>query len=247
MSSLRAALVHFYDVPWNLYRSPGTPPTLQPETVARSMRETLLKQLIDDSDDAPRPYNELSECTVDPISVQIGKNIFSGVAVSAEFDRGPPFRFIHYNNAAKEVSLLLVRGSLGSQSLTDSFFERVGISGYQILNLHSSFLSSQQEWYLESLPAYRPTREEHLDSFISHVIGKLDITVTAEAPVAPNLKSLQISVPATTVWKWLSTTTGRGAFLIQLGDYVESTTGMKLGLAFSQGRRTMSQAQGLLC
>jgi hypothetical protein len=239
MSGLQAALLHFYDVPWNLYRCPGVPPTIQREILIRSIRETLLKQLIDDGDDARRPHNELSECTVDPLSIRIGKSTFSGVAVSAEFDLGPPFRFIYFNNPAKEVSLLLVRGGLGSQGLTDSFFESIGILGYQVLNLDSSFLSFQQEWYLESLPAYRPTREELLDSFISQIIGKLDITVTAEAPITPNLKSLHISVPATTVWNWLSTITGQGVFMIQLGDYLESMTGMKLGQAFSKGRRTM--------
>ena len=246
MSSLRTALLHFYDVPWNLYRCPGAPPTIQRETLIKSIRETLSKQLIDDGDGDQRPRNELSECTVDPISTRTGTSTFSGVAVSAEFNLGSPFRFIHYNNPAKEVSLLLVRGNLGSQGLTDSFFGKVGISGYQLLDLDSSFLSLQQQWYLESLPAFRPTREEHLNSFISHVIGKLDITVTAEAPVAPNLKSLHISVPATTVWNWLSTMAGHGVFMIQLGDYLESVTGMKLNLAFSQGRRNMLQARGPL-
>jgi hypothetical protein len=236
MSSLWDDLIHFYDVPWNLYRCTGTPPAIQRETLIQSIRSALLDHPFNDDEDTLSKQNELSECTVHPVSVKFSNCTFSGVAVCAEFTMGLPFRFIHFNNPAKEVSLLLVRGSLGGQSLTDSFFEMVGISGYQILNLPSSFLSSQLERHLESLPSTcRPLREKHLNSFILHIIGKLDITVTAEAPVAPNLKSLQVSVPATNVWIWLSTMAGRGVFMIRLTDCLESMTGMKLGLGTSQG------------
>jgi hypothetical protein len=229
-----ADLLHFYDIPWNLYRCPGTPPTIQREKLIQSLQFTLLKTA--DDEDPRSTRKELSECTVDTISFPFDHSPLFGFAVKAEFTTGSAFRFIHYNNPAKEVSLLLIRGSLGGKGLTESFFEMVGISTYQMLNLPSSLLSSQLEKYLESLVPYRPEyQQKHLDSFIDNIIGKVEITVTAEVPVAPNLKSLQVGVPATNVWTWLSNRSGRGLFMVRLTDCLESMTGMKLGLASSQG------------
>jgi hypothetical protein len=226
-------LVHFYDVLWNVYRFLGTP-TIQRDNLAQCIQLTLLKQAFDEEEDTSR-RKELSECTVDPISLQLGTSTFSGVAVCAEFKTGQPFRFIHYSSQAKEVSLLLVKGNLGGlgQSLTESFFEMIGISSYQTLKLPTSLLSSQLELYLEGLVPYAPTRD--LEPFIHNAVGKLNVTVAAEAPVAPNLKSLDIGVPATDVWTWLSSSPQQGKFLARLTQCLQSMTGMKLDLGSSRG------------
>jgi hypothetical protein len=114
-------LLHFYDVPWNLYRCPGTPPRIQRETLIKSIELTLLKETTDD-EEARSTRKELSQCTVDTISFPLGNSALLGFAVKAEFTTGSPFRFIHYINPAKEVSLLLIRGSLGGKGLTESWF-----------------------------------------------------------------------------------------------------------------------------
>lgn len=228
-------LRHFYDVSWNLFKCLGTPPAIERENLIESIRLTLLKQPFDDDEDTSSRRIELSECTLDPISFRLGTSTFSGVAIYAEFTSGLPFRFIHYSHPAKEVSLLLFKGGMGglSQGLTDSFFEMVGLSPYQRVELPSSLLSSQFESYLEALVPHAPPRNR--ESFIQNVVGKLDITVTAEAPVAPNLRSLNISVPATDVWAWLHSSPQQGTFLSRLSDYIQSTTGMQLDLGSSRG------------
>jgi hypothetical protein len=229
-STSESGLSQLYDSPWNVYKCFGTLPTIQ--------RDSLVARLKQFEDDAVRPIpGELLECTADPISIQAGTNTLSGVALRCLFDHkhlGTEFRLIHLNNPAKEVSLLLLRSRIPRQMFVDLFNEMLGLPPFEELKLPSSLLSSQLESYLETLAVYGPTHDP--DSYIHSIVGKLDIKVTFEAPVSPNLRSLDINVPATEVWSWLSSSPHQqGTFLTRLTGYLQTNTGLRLGLGSLRG------------
>jgi hypothetical protein len=228
-----SGLSQLYDSPWTVYKCFGTLPIIQRDSlVAR------LKQPFDDDDDVVTVIpGELLECTVDLISIQTGTGALSGVALRCLFERKPlgtDFSLIHLNDPAKEVSLLLVRSGVQRQMLAGLFKEVLGLPSFEDLKLPSSLLSSQLESYLETLVAYGPTHDP--DAYIHSIVGKLDIKVTFAAPVSPNLRSLDISVPPTEVWSWLSfCPPQQGTFLTRLTEYLQSNTGLQLALGSFRG------------
>jgi hypothetical protein len=231
-STSESGLSHLYDSPWNVYKCFGTLPTIQRDSLVARLKQPV------DEDGAVRPIpGELLECTVDLISIPAGTSTLSGVALRCLFDHkhlGTEFRLIHLNNPAKEVSLLLVRSGVPRQMLVDLFNEMLGLPSFEELKLPASLLSSQLESYLETLVAYGPTHDP--DSYIHSIVGKLDIKVTFDAPVAPNLRSLDINVPATEVWSWLpSSPPQQGTFLTRLTGHLQSNTGLRLELGSLQG------------
>jgi Kinetochore complex Sim4 subunit Fta1 len=231
-STSESDLSQLYDSPWNVYKCFGILPTIQRDSlVAR------LKQFFDEDDAVRTIPGELLECTVDLISIQAGTNALSGVALRCLFDHkhlGTEFRLIHLNNPAKEVSLLLLRSGVPRQMLVDLFNEMLGLPPFEELKLPSSLLSSQLESYLETLVAYGPTHDP--DSYIHSIVGNIDLKVTFEAPVSPNLRSLDINVPATEVWDWLSSSPHQqGTFLTRLTGHLQTNIGLRLGLGSLRG------------
>jgi hypothetical protein len=231
-STSESGLSQLYDSPWNVYKCFGTLPTIQRDSLVARLNQSF------DEDDAARLIaGELLECTVDLISIQTSTSTLSGVALRCLFDHkhlGTEFRLIHLNDPAKEVSLLLVRSGVPRQMLVNLFNEMLGLPSFEELKLPSSLLSSQLESHLETLVVYGPTHDP--DSYIHSIVGKLDIKVTFDAPVSPNLRSLDINVLATEVWSWLlSSPPQQGTFLTRLTERLQSNTGLRLGLGSLRG------------
>ena len=185
-----------------------------------------------DEDEPAIPlFGEVSECTVDSIAT----GTLKGVAVHCLFKSGTLFRLIQYNNAAQKVSLFLLSTSGPRRSILDLLDKVWGLPPFEELKLPSSLLSSQLELYLEGLVPHAPAGD--VQSFIHDVVGKVDITVTSQAPLAPNLRSLDIGVPASDVWNWASASPQHGTFLARLTECLQSNTGMRLNLGASRGIR----------
>ena len=226
--SPRAPVIHsdlalLYSRPWMLYKCPGTLPMIQRDHFVNAVES------FDDDEPAIPLFGEVSECTVDPIATSTLK----GVAVHCLFKSGTLFRLILYNEPAKKVSLLLLSTSGPRRSILDLLDKVLGLSPSEELKLPSSLLSSQLELYLEGLVTHAPTGD--VQSFIHDIVGKVDITVTSQAPLAPNLRSLEIGVPASDVWNWLSSSPHHGTFLARLTKCLQTNTGMKLSLGASRG------------
>ena len=224
-------LTLFYNRSWKLYKFPGTLPEIQRGDLVKAVESF-------DDDEATTPvFGEVSECTVNSICIR-GTSTLSGVAIHCVSKKAEgsarEFRLIHYTNQAKEVSILLSYVSGPRQRILGLVDEVLELPPCEELRLSTNLLWSQLESYLEGLvPYYSPTTDAHW--FIHTIVGKVDLTATTEPPVAPNLRSLDIGVPATEVWTWISSSPQRGNFSRRLRECFVTRTGMPLGQGSSQG------------
>ena len=223
--ALHVDLTLLYNRPWVLYKCPGTLPTIQRNDLVNAVES------FDEEEPTVPVFGEVLECTVDPIST----STLDGAAVHCVFRSGTVFRLIHISNPTKEVSLLLLSTSGPRRSVLELFDKVLGIPLSEELKPPGSILSSQLELYLEELFPLVPMRDTQ--SFIHDVVGKVDITVTSDAPIAPNLRSLDIGFPATEVWNWLSSSPRQGTFLARLTEHLQSNTGLRLDLDSPRGTK----------
>ena len=222
----------FYDTSWTLYRCIWTPPpALHREELARRLAKQLRKSTTGDVDDDEilrEKSGSLVGCEVE--AVRVGES--DGVSVSVRYER-VECRFVVYGREQDEEgrgrSLLMVKAPAVVAKKVLSFLAvALELRLPEPLRLGHGLLTAQLEAFV-GLCSAAGLEGEHSTQLLAEVVRDVKITISFDAPVSMELRSMDVDVPSQTVRQLLATARDEDTdFLAALADHLRRHTGLMI-------------------
>ncbi|KAJ5293669.1 hypothetical protein PENANT_c002G03297 [Penicillium antarcticum] len=256
----QADMIHLFNTSWTLHRlSPlhhgkDSKTLLNDETALRTYATRLRDHLTGDAlaglqtrtataeDDALSKTGALKDCFWQPISTRddAPSTAFPGILITLEYENiiykaallAEPESDPSHRKDSTSLPLLLTRFPSALRQTFISFLATNFDTYCSNLRLSSAFLCSGLEMYVDVLREKRGSMED--------AIKELQLTLAFSASIAPDLKTLNVSVSRVSLAEFLRDQSApksrtlqqklKSPFIANLTDYLETHLAMKLDL-----------------
>lgn len=238
------------DTSWTLHytstNSPSYRKLFTPSTTAAHLARYFDKlpqflasqkpQLVDDLNDATDKIGSLRDCKYSVSSLQSHQptiNSIQLVSITLQYQHSA-FPFI-----LTTPHLILSKAPISHTKLITNFLSDTFNVSFDPLKLPSTLLSTSLQNYISTLSSpFSPNdggngdpAPEKRAAVLKAAIGTLKLTISFSGPVAPHLRTLDLSIPYDTVDTLQSAvSTGGDGFLDGLAHHIHLQTGLKLPL-----------------
>jgi hypothetical protein len=226
-------LTPFYDCSWTLYHCFWKKSAVRDGLLAESSRgrerlarrlEEALRNMREESDEDEEPdqrSSQLEKFSVELLSTRNINGVSAGISVTANYERGSEHRFIFIDGLGARVNrlpLLLIKAPAGVAKKVSAVLSTDVAVGP--LKLPSSALETTLDSYLTDLHGQS-------SDLCKSVVRDVKVTFSVQAPVSPELRSIDIDLPAESVCAILDSHRS-SSFLEQLAVHLQRHTGLKI-------------------